>query len=69
MAQLNMMGGQWNMGHQGWPANHFNGSNMSLNMMPSSNGYMPNDQMWNPMWMQHQQQQQYPYPMMPGGKL
>lgn len=63
MAHLNMMGNQWNMNSQAWPANNFNGSNMSLNMMPSQ-GFMPNDPAWNP-WMQRQP---YPYPMMPGGK-
>lgn len=65
MAQLNMMGSHWNVGNQGWHGgNNFNGSNMSLNMMPNP-GFVSNDQqMWNP-WMQ---QQQYPYPMMPGGK-
>lgn len=63
MAHLNMMGNQWNAGNQGWHGNSFNGSNMSLNMMPNP-GYVPNDhQMWNP-WMQ----QQFTYPMMPGGK-
>lgn len=69
MAQLNMMGNQWNMGHhQAWPTNSFNGSNMSLNMMPQS--FLQNDQaMWNPLWMQQQQQQQqFPFPMMPNGK-
>lgn len=62
-----MMGNQWNMGqHQAWPTNTFNGSNMSLNMLPQS--YLQNDQsMWNPMWMQHQQQQ-YPFPMLQNGK-
>lgn len=66
MAQLNMMGNQWNMNHQGWHGQHqFNGSNMSLNMMPAP-GYMPSDQqMWNT-WMQ---QQQFGFPMMPGGEL
>lgn len=65
MAHLNMMGNQWNMNHQGWPGqNQFNGSNMSLNMMPAP-GYMPSDQqMWNT-WMQ---QQQFGFPMMPGGE-
>ena len=67
MAQLNnMMGNQWNMNQQGWPGHNFNGSNMSLNMMPS-HGYIPNDQqMWNPMFMP---QQQFGFPMMPGGKF
>lgn len=62
MAHLNMMGNQWNMG---WSGNHhFNGSNMSLNMPPQN--FMSNDQsMWNP-WMQ--QQQQYPFPIMPNGQ-
>lgn len=60
MAQLNMMGHQWNMGHQGWPGSNLNGSNMSLNI--PSPGFMSNDpQMWNP-WMQ-----QYPVPMMHNG--
>lgn len=63
MAHLNMMGNHWNAGNQGWHGNSFNGSNMSLNMMPNP-GFVSNDhQMWNP-WLQ----QQYPYPMMPGGE-
>lgn len=63
MAQLNMMGNQWNMPPQGWPGSHFNGSNMSLNMHPN---FMPNEQMWNP-WMQ--QQQPAPFPMMQNGEV
>ena len=63
MAQLNMMGHQWNMGNQGWQGSNFNGSNMSLNI--PSHGFMSNDQqMWNP-WMQ---QPQYPQPMIHNGK-
>jgi hypothetical protein len=68
MAHLNMMGNQWNMPQQqGWPGNHFNGSNMSLNMHP--NGFMNHNdqQIWNP-WMQQQQQFGYPNPMMPNGE-
>jgi hypothetical protein len=62
MAQLNMMGQQWH--HPGWPTHgsNFNGSNMSLNM-PSAAFMTSEQQMWNP-WMQ---QQQFPFPMMPGG--
>jgi hypothetical protein len=71
MAQLNMMGHQWNMPqhHQGWPVHggNFNGSNMSLNMGPPA--FMNSEQqMWNPWMQQHPQQQQFPFPMMPGGE-
>lgn len=75
MAQLNMMGNQWNMGQQpGWQSNNFHhgshnfhhGSNMSLNMNMQSQNFNPEQQMWNP-WMQQQQFQQFP--MMPNGEL
>lgn len=66
MAQLNMMGHQWHM-QQGWPGHgNFNGSNMSLNMAPPPGFMTSEQQMWNP-WVQQQQQQQFPFPMMPGG--
>ncbi|CRK97753.1 CLUMA_CG011133, isoform A [Clunio marinus] len=59
MAQLNMMGNQWNLPSQGWPGSNFNGSNMSLNI---PNSFVQNDQT---MWHSWMQQQQFGFPVMP----